>query len=87
MYAPTATGPVTNLVLSKLLDKFRPREVLLVMLSVFVVDIALVPWASAHLWLSVLAIAVWGIAGWGIMGPQQYRLVGIDRPSHLSCWA
>ena len=70
-------GTVTNIVLSKLLDKFGPREVLMVMLSVLVVDMALVPWASAHLWSSVLAIAVWGVAGWGIMGPQQYRLVGI----------
>lgn len=70
-------GTVTNIVLSRLLDKFGPREVLLVMLPVLVVDMALVPWASAHLWSSVLAIAVWGIAGWGIMGPQQYRLVNI----------
>jgi len=70
-------GTATNLVLSKLLDKFGPREVLTVMLTVLVVDMALVPWASAHLWSSVLAIAVWGVAGWGIMGPQQYRLVGI----------
>ena len=70
-------GTVTNLVLSRLLDRFGPREVLMVMLSVLVVDMALVPWASAQLWSSVLAIAVWGIAGWGILGPQQYRLVSI----------
>lgn len=70
-------GTATNIVLSKLLDKFGPREVLMVMLSVLVVDMALVPWASAHLWSSILAIAVWGVAGWGIMGPQQYRLVNI----------
>jgi len=70
-------GTVTNIVLSRLLDKFGPREVLMVMLSVLVVDMALVPWASAQLWSSVLAIAVWGIAGWGILGPQQYRLVSI----------
>ncbi len=70
-------GTATNIVLSRLLDKFGPREVLLAMLSVLVVDMALVPWASAHLWSAVLAIAVWGVAGWGIMGPQQYRLVGI----------
>jgi predicted MFS family arabinose efflux permease len=70
-------GTLTNIVLSRLLDKFGPREVLMVMLTVLAVDMALVPWASAHLWSSVLAIAVWGVAGWGIMGPQQYRLVGI----------
>lgn len=70
-------GTVTNVVLSGLLDKVGPRKVLLVMLTVLVVDMALLPWASAHLWSSILAIAVWGLAGWGIMGPQQYRLVGI----------
>lgn len=68
-------GTVTQLVLSRLLDKVGPRKVLLVMFSVLVVDMALVPWASANLWSAVLVIAVWGIAGWGIIGPQQYRLV------------
>lgn len=70
-------GTVTNIVLSRVLDRVGPRNVLLVMLSVLVVDMALMPWASAYLWSSILAIAVWGLAGWGIMGPQQYRLVGI----------
>jgi predicted MFS family arabinose efflux permease len=70
-------GTVTNLVLSRLLDKFGPRWVLVTMLTVLVADMALLPWASGHLWSAVLAIAVWGVAGWGIMGPQQYRLVGL----------
>ena len=70
-------GTVTNVVLSRLLDRFGPRPVLLTMLSVLALDMALLPWASAHLWSSVVAIAIWGITGWGIMGPQQYRLVGI----------
>ncbi|TFW19593.1 MFS transporter [Duganella callida] len=70
-------GTMTNVVLSRLLDRFGPRWVLVVMLSVLVADMALLPWASGQLWSSVLAIAVWGVAGWGIMGPQQYRLVGL----------
>lgn len=70
-------GTVTNLVLSRLLDKFGPRWVLVVMLSVLVADMAIMPWAAAHLWSSVIAVGVWGMAGWGIMGPQQYRLVGL----------
>jgi predicted MFS family arabinose efflux permease len=70
-------GTVTNVVLARLLDRFGPRGVLVAMLSVLVVDMALLPWASAHLWSSVLAIAVWGVAGWGILGPQQYRLVDL----------
>ena len=70
-------GTATNIVLSRLLDKFGPRWVLVAMLSVLVIDMALLPWASAHLWSSVIAIGVWGVAGWGIMGPQQYRLVSL----------
>jgi len=70
-------GTMTNVVLSRLLDKFGPRWVLVLMLSVLVLDMALLPWASAHLWSAVIAIGVWGLAGWGIMGPQQYRLVGL----------
>lgn len=70
-------GTITNLVLSRVLDKIGSRNVLLVMLSVLIVDMAVIPWASAHLWSSVVVIAVWGLAGWGIMGPQQYRLVNM----------
>jgi predicted MFS family arabinose efflux permease len=70
-------GTVTNLVLARVLDKVGSRKVLLVMLSVLIVDMALVPWASGQLWSSVVVVAVWGMAGWGIMGPQQYRLVRI----------
>lgn len=70
-------GTLTNLVLSRLLDRFGARWVLVGMLSVLVLDMALLPWASAHLWTSVKAIGFWGVAGWGIMGPQQYRLVGL----------
>jgi predicted MFS family arabinose efflux permease len=70
-------GTVTNLVLSRVLDKVGSRKVVLAMLSVLIVDMALIPWASGALWSSVLVVAVWGLAGWGIIGPQQYRLVNI----------
>ena len=70
-------GTATNLVLSRMLDKFGARWVMVVMLAVLIADMALLPWTSAHLWSSIIAIAVWGITGWGIMGPQQYRLVGL----------
>jgi predicted MFS family arabinose efflux permease len=71
-------GTITNLALSQVLDRMGARKVLLVMLSVLVVDMALVPWASGHLWSSILVVAVWGMAGWGIIGPQQYRLVSMS---------
>jgi predicted MFS family arabinose efflux permease len=70
-------GTVTNVVLSNVLDKVGPRRVLLVLLSVLILDMSLLSQASGALWSSIAAIAVWGIAGWGIIGPQQYRLVGI----------
>ena len=70
-------GTVTNLVLASILDKVGSRKVVLAMLSVLIVDMALIPWASGALWSSVLVVAVWGLAGWGIIGPQQYRLVNI----------
>ena len=70
-------GTVTNLVLSRVLDKVGSRRVVLAMLLVLIADMALIPWASGALWSSVLVVAVWGLAGWGIIGPQQYRLVNI----------
>ena len=70
-------GTVTNLVLSRVLDRVGSRRVVLAMLLVLIADMALIPWASGALWSSVLVVAVWGLAGWGIIGPQQYRLVNI----------
>jgi len=70
-------GTVTNLVLSRVLDKVGSRRVVLAMLLVLIADMALIPWASGALWSAVLVVAVWGLAGWGIIGPQQYRLVNI----------
>jgi predicted MFS family arabinose efflux permease len=71
------SGTATNLVLAKLLDRTGARKVLLAVLAVLILDMALVPWASAQRWTSVLVVAVWGATGWGIQGPQQYRLVNM----------
>ena len=71
------SGTVTNLVLSKVLDKIGPHKVLMSVLGLLIIDMAIVPWASAYLWSSIVAIAIWGATGWGIQSPQQYRLVGL----------
>lgn len=71
------SGTLTNVILSRVLDKVSPTKVLMAMLLVLVADMALMPFASASLWTALLAVAVWGAAGWGIQGPQQYRLVGM----------
>lgn len=77
-----AGGTLTNVALSHVLDRFRPRLVLLVMLSVMALDMAFVPWASGHLWSTAIVVGVWGVAGWGIIGPQQHRLV--DLAAHIA---
>lgn len=51
--------------------------VILAVLAVLVIDMALMPWASARLWATVGAIFVWGASAWGILLPQQHRLVTI----------
>jgi predicted MFS family arabinose efflux permease len=71
------SGTVTNVALSRLLDKVSATRLMLVVLAVQAVDMALVPWAGAALWSAVLVVAVWGSTGWGIQGPQQYRLVSV----------
>lgn len=77
-----AGGTLTNVALSHMLDRFRPRIVLLAMLFVMAVDMAFVPWASAHLWSTAIVVGIWGITGWGIIGPQQHRLV--DLAPHIA---
>lgn len=72
-----ASGTVTNVALSRVLDRISATKVMFAVLLVQAVDMALLPWASASLWPAVLAVAVWGATGWGIQGPQQYRLVSM----------
>lgn len=72
-----ASGTVTNIALSRVLDRTSPSKLMLAVLAVQAVDMAFLPWTSASLWPAVLAIAVWGATGWGIQGPQQYRLVNV----------
>ncbi|MDF2118983.1 MFS transporter [Roseiarcaceae bacterium H3SJ34-1] len=68
-------GTLSNLLAGHLIDTMGSRKVLVAMLIALVIDIALTPWTGAHVWSSILAIAIWGACGWGILVPQQHRLV------------
>ncbi|MBO9647684.1 MAG: MFS transporter [Variovorax sp.] len=74
------SGTLTNVALSRVLDRVSATKVMWIVLLVQAVDMALLPWSSASLWSAVLAVAVWGATGWGIQGPQQYRLVNVAPP-------
>ncbi|AOB29968.1 MFS transporter [Bordetella sp. H567] len=70
-----AAGTLSNLVAGRLIDTIGSRKVLVSMLTVLVVDIALLPWTGSNVWTAALAIALWGGCGWGLLVPQQHRLV------------
>lgn len=69
------SGTVTNIALSRVLDRISATKVMFTVLVVQALAMLVLPWASASLWPSVLVVAVWGATGWGIQGPQQFRLV------------
>lgn len=68
-------GTASNLLAGRLIDRIGSRKVVVAMLTVLIVNTALMPWSSANAWTAVLAIAIWGACGWGILVPQQHRLV------------
>lgn len=70
-----AAGTAMNLAGGRLIDTIGTRRVMVALLTVLVVDTALIPWTSAHLMTAILATLVFGAAGWGILVPQQHRLV------------
>ncbi|MFT4438437.1 hypothetical protein [Caballeronia sp. 15715] len=47
------------------------------MLVIVIVDFALLPWTSSHLWTAIPAVIIWGACGWGLLVPQQHRIVTI----------
>ncbi len=70
-----ASGMVANLVAGRLSDTIGNRKVIVGGLIVLALTMALLPVASAHLWTSAIAVAVWGAVAWGLLAPQQHRLV------------
>ncbi|MCI3930220.1 MFS transporter [Streptomyces sp. AN091965] len=58
-----------------LVDRFGGRRVINTATAVAAVDFALLPWTSAHLPSTVVALLVWGVCGWGLLAPQTHRLI------------
>lgn len=70
-------GTAANLLSGRLIDTIGSRKVIVTMLTILIIDSALMPWTSAQLWTAVPTILIWGAAGWGLLVPQQHRLVAL----------
>lgn len=70
-----------NLAAGYFTDRFGNRMIVNGSLAIAVANFALMPWSSAHLWSSALALVVWGICGWGLLVPQQHRLISLSPAS------
>ncbi|MDK1388530.1 MFS transporter [Sinorhizobium sp. 8-89] len=58
-------------------DRFGSRLAINGSLAAAAINFALLPWTTAHLWSSALALVVWGVCGWGLLVPQQHRLISL----------
>jgi predicted MFS family arabinose efflux permease len=58
-----------------MIDRFGGRRVINTAIIVSAIDFALLPWTSAHLPTTVVALVVWGVSGWGLLAPQTHRLI------------
>ncbi len=58
-----------------LTDRFGGRRVINTAIVLAATDFALLPWTSAHLPSTVVALLVWGVCGWGLLAPQTHRLI------------
>ncbi|WP_051855116.1 MFS transporter [Streptomyces sp. NRRL B-1347] len=58
-----------------LTDRVGSRRVINTAIVVAAIDFALLPWTSAHLPSTVVALLVWGVCGWGLLAPQTHRLI------------
>jgi MFS transporter, DHA1 family, inner membrane transport protein len=66
---------IGNLVSGRLVDRHGSHRIIIGTLAVAIGNFLLLPWTSASLVLSALALILWGAAGWGLMVPQQHRLI------------
>ncbi|MGW3886123.1 MFS transporter [Streptomyces sp. NPDC005055] len=58
-----------------LVDRLGARRIINTTIVVLAIDFALLPWSSAHLATTVVALVVWGICAWGFLTPQTHRLI------------
>jgi DHA1 family inner membrane transport protein len=68
---------VGNILSGRLTDRVGSRRIINTALVVGTINFVLLPWSSAYLATTVIALIVWGICGWGLLVPQQHRLLGI----------
>ncbi|MFD8147297.1 MFS transporter [Streptomyces sp. NPDC059708] len=59
----------------RLVDRYGGRRVINTALTLAALDFALLPWSTAHLPTTVVALLVWGACGWGLLAPQTHRLI------------
>lgn len=64
-----------NLLSGRLVDRLGSRRIINAALIVASTNFAILPWTSAHLTTTLIALSVWGFCGWGLLVPQQHRLV------------
>ncbi len=72
-----SSGVVGNLITGRLADSIGNRRVIFALLVVLIGTMAWLPLASANIWTSVAAVAIWGAVAWGLLAPQQHRLVTV----------
>jgi predicted MFS family arabinose efflux permease len=68
---------VANLVTGRLADSIGNRKVIFALLIVLALVMAWLPFASANIWTTAIAVAIWGAVAWGLLAPQQHRLVAV----------
>jgi predicted MFS family arabinose efflux permease len=71
------SGMVANLVTGRLADSIGNRKVIFALLIVLALVMAWLPFASANIWTTAIAVAIWGAVAWGLLAPQQHRLVAV----------
>jgi predicted MFS family arabinose efflux permease len=76
-----SSGMVANLITGRLSDVVGNHRVIFGMLIVLALVMAWLPFAGAHLWTTIVAVAIWGAVAWGALAPQQHRLVSVAHQS------
>lgn len=66
-----------NLLGGRLVDAFGGRRIINTTITIMLLVLVTLPWTSAHMASTVIAIIVWGCAGWALLVPQQHRLISI----------
>jgi predicted MFS family arabinose efflux permease len=66
---------VGNSLAGRLVDRFDNRRIINAGLCVGIINFCALPWTSAYVATTLIALTVWGLVGWGLLVPQQHRLV------------